>query len=90
MNNFDLTLPGLQGRIHSVNIFNHWRAAIMRNILITLMIFTWSVNARAEEFNYQANVEAMVCAFCAYSVGKKISSLPGVEANSVHLRLYQQ
>jgi len=51
------------------------------------MIVTWSVNAWAEEFNYQAHVEGMVCAFCAYSVTRKISSLPGVDADSVDVDL---
>lgn len=60
---------------------------MIRNFLITLMIVTWSVNAWAEEFNYQANVEGMVCAFCAYNVGKTIGALPEVDAGSVNVDL---
>jgi len=60
---------------------------MMRGLLIALTIVVWSVNVWAEEFNYQAHVEGMVCAFCAYSVSKKISSVPGVDAESVNVDL---
>ena len=60
---------------------------MLRGLLITLTLVVWSVNGWAKEFNYQANVEGMVCAFCAYSVSKKISSLPGVDAESVNVDL---
>jgi len=60
---------------------------MMRGLLITLTIVVWSVNAWAKEFNYQAHVEGMVCAFCAYSVSKKVASLPGVDAESVNVDL---
>ncbi|HFD86820.1 MAG TPA: heavy-metal-associated domain-containing protein [Gammaproteobacteria bacterium] len=60
---------------------------MLRGLLITLTIVVWSVNGWAKEFNYQAHVEGMVCAFCAYSVSKNIGSLPGVDAESVNVDL---
>ncbi|VAW74187.1 hypothetical protein MNBD_GAMMA13-751 [hydrothermal vent metagenome] len=60
---------------------------MLRGLLITLIMVVWSVNVWAEELTYQAHVEGMVCAFCAYSVGKNIGSLPGVEAESVNVDL---
>jgi len=60
---------------------------MMRGLLITLTIVVWSANAWAKEFYYQADVEGMVCAFCAYNVSKKVGSLPGIEADSVNVDL---
>jgi len=60
---------------------------MIRGFLITLTILVWSVNTWAKTFAYEANVEGMVCAFCAYSVSKKIASLPGVDAESVDVDL---
>ena len=53
--------------------------------VITLVVF--SVSAWAEGYAYQARIEGMVCAFCAYNVGKTIGELPGVDAESVNVRL---
>ena len=58
-----------------------------RAVLIVLTLLLWSVNGWAKEFHYQAHVEGMVCAFCAYSVSKKIGSLPGVDVESVDVDL---
>lgn len=58
-----------------------------RKLVLMLVITIWSVNGMAGEIGYQAQVEGMVCAFCAYSVNKKISALPGVEAGSVDVDL---
>ncbi len=58
-----------------------------RAFLIALVLAVWSVNGWAGDYNYQAHVKGMVCAFCAYSVGKKIGSLPGVDAESVDVNL---
>jgi len=60
---------------------------MLRGLLITLMLVVWSVNGWAKELNYEAHVEGMVCAFCAYSVSKNIGSLPGVDAESVNVDL---
>ncbi len=60
---------------------------MLRGLLITLTLVVWSANGWAKEFNYQAHVEGMVCAFCAYSVSKNIGSLPGVDAESVSVDL---
>jgi copper chaperone CopZ len=50
-------------------------------------MIAWNVNASSKTFSYEADVEGMVCAFCAYSVSKKIASLPGVDAESVDVDL---
>jgi len=60
---------------------------MVRNMVFMLVLAIWSTNAPAREFSYQARVEGMVCAFCAYSVDKKISALPGVVAGSVDVDL---
>jgi len=52
-----------------------------------LVITIWSVNGNAAEIGYEAQVEGMVCAFCAYTVDKKISAWPGVDAESVDVDL---
>ena len=46
-----------------------------------------STSAWAEDYAYQARIEGMVCAFCAYNVGKTIGALPGVDAESVNVDL---
>ena len=52
---------------------------------VTLALF--SIAAWAEGYAYHARIEGMVCAFCAYNVGKTIGALPGVDAESVHVDL---
>ena len=39
------------------------------------------------EQHYQVRVQGMVCAYCTYSVGKQLMSLPGVIAASVEVDL---
>lgn len=60
---------------------------MLRNLFLSLTIFLLSANGWAKDFNYQAEVKGMVCAFCAYSVDKKISALPGVDSKSVNVDL---
>jgi len=60
---------------------------MVRNLVFMLVLTIWSVNGAAREYSYQAQVKGMVCAFCAYSVDKKISALPGVKAESVDVDL---
>jgi copper chaperone CopZ len=60
---------------------------MIRSLLTALTLVVWSVNGSADAFNYEAQVDGMVCAFCAYSVGKKIGSLPGVDPGSVDVDL---
>ncbi|HHJ14841.1 MAG TPA: heavy-metal-associated domain-containing protein [Gammaproteobacteria bacterium] len=56
-------------------------------LLLTLTVVVWSTNGWAGTIHYEAQVKGMVCAFCAYSVSKKIGSLPGVDAESVDVDL---
>jgi len=60
---------------------------MLRGLLIALVMAGLSANGWAKEINYQAHVEGMVCAFCAYSVSQKIGSLPGIDAESVNVDL---
>ncbi len=60
---------------------------MVRNMVFMLVLTIWSANGAAREYSYQAQVKGMVCAFCAYSVDKKISALPGVDAESVDVDL---
>ncbi len=60
----------------------------MKRILILLLpLIVWSTSAWSNEYQYEANVKGMVCSFCAYSVGKNISKLPGVVKESVDVSL---
>ena len=43
--------------------------------------------AATSNYHYHARVNGMVCAFCAYSVSKNISKLPGVDADTVNVDL---
>ncbi len=54
-----------------------------------LLVFSLLISTHtwADNYRYDADVEGMVCAFCAYSVSKKISTLPGVDADSVDVDL---
>jgi len=52
---------------------------------MTLAIF--SLNSWAASYHYRADVKGMVCAFCVYTVSKKIRKLPGVVADSVNVSL---
>ena len=44
-----------------------------------------NLSAWAEGYAYHARIDGMVCAFCAYNVGKTVGGLPGVEAESVRV-----
>jgi len=59
----------------------------MKNLLTTLFLSLISLNTFANTYKYNADVEGMVCAFCAYSVGKNISKLSGVNADSINVDL---
>jgi copper chaperone CopZ len=58
------------------------------SIIFSLLSLSFlSSNAWADIYKYNADVNGMVCAFCAYSVGKNISKLPGVDTNSINVDL---
>ena len=59
----------------------------VRNLLLSVLLMFAGLNVQAETYNYNADVKGMVCAFCAYSVSKNISKLPGVDADSVDVDL---
>lgn len=59
----------------------------IKHILLVIMLGMFSINSWAETYKYHADVKGMVCAFCAYSVSKNISKLPGVDADSVNVDL---
>ncbi len=60
----------------------------MNRILILLLpLLIWSTSGWTREYQYEADVKGMVCAFCAYSVSKNISKLPGVITESVDVSL---
>jgi len=56
-------------------------------LVIVLSFIVLSSNLTAAERVYQADVEGMVCAFCAYSVSRELAALPGVEPDSVNVDL---
>ena len=58
-----------------------------RSLLAAAAVMALCLSAWAEEYAYQARMEGMVCAFCAYNVGKTIGGLPGVDADSVTVDL---
>ena len=51
-------------------------------IVLALVVASTSAGA-AKTYRYDANIEGMVCAFCAYNVSKRIEALAGVERGSV-------
>jgi copper chaperone CopZ len=59
----------------------------IRSLLVTFILLLSSFHVWAENYRYNADVKGMVCAFCAYSVSKNISKLPGVDADSVDVDL---
>ncbi len=59
----------------------------VRNFLLSILLMVAGLSVQAETYNYNADVKGMVCAFCAYSVSKNISKLPGVDADSVSVDL---
>ncbi len=60
---------------------------MIRKLVTAITLAVFSLSAWAEGYAYQARIEGMVCAFCAYNVGKTIGALPGVDADSVHVDL---
>ena len=55
---------------------------------LVLCLFVLSApNAIASEFGYELKVKGMVCAFCAYSVSRQLSSADGVVADSIEVDL---
>lgn len=59
----------------------------LKNTALLILLFITSLSAFAENYIYKADVDGMVCAFCAYSVAKNISKLPGVNADSINVDL---
>jgi len=59
----------------------------VRNLLLSILLMFAGLTVQAETYHYNADVKGMVCAFCAYSVSKNISKLPGVDADSVDVDL---
>jgi len=60
----------------------------MNRILILLLpLLIWSTSVWSKEYQYEADVKGMVCAFCAYSVSKNINKLPGIVKESVDVNL---
>lgn len=59
----------------------------MLNKTILMLVLFIGTTTWANEYSYRADVKGMVCAFCAYSVSKNISALPGVDALSVDVDL---
>ena len=60
---------------------------MLRTLIAVVVLFILSITASAESYTYQARIEGMVCAFCAYNVGKTIGALSGVDADSVFVDL---
>ncbi len=59
----------------------------IKNSLFVLVLSIWNMSAWAGIYNYHAHVDGMVCAFCTYTVAKKVRTLPGVDADSVDVNL---
>jgi len=59
----------------------------MNRLILLLGFMVLSSDLLATERVYQADVEGMVCAFCAYSVSRDLAGIPGVEADSVDVDL---
>jgi copper chaperone CopZ len=59
----------------------------MRSLVLALSLVALSASASVSAYTYQARIEGMVCAYCAYNVGKTIAALPGVDAESVTVNL---
>ena len=54
-----------------------------RSLAFAFFLVVLSAPATADGYSYQARIEGMVCAFCAYNVGKTIGTLTGVDTESV-------
>jgi len=60
---------------------------MQQKILLLLMLTLVSSAGWARDYAYRAEIDGMVCAFCAYNVSKKIGTLPGVDSESVEVDL---
>ena len=58
-----------------------------RSVILAIILCVFNASAAADSYTYQARIEGMVCAFCAYNVGKTIGTLTGVDAESVTVDL---
>lgn len=69
-----------------------WCKLFLRFVLLMssagLITAVFTTAAWANTYSYQAEVKGMVCAFCAYNVSKNVSSLAGVDADSVAVDLH--
>ncbi|VAW90730.1 hypothetical protein MNBD_GAMMA21-1808 [hydrothermal vent metagenome] len=59
----------------------------MKLVISLLFLSLLSAPTLAKEYIYQGKVQGMVCAFCVYSVSKKIAQLPQVDAQSINVDL---
>lgn len=57
----------------------------MKRLIILLVLLLSGFGVQAQERFYQADVEGMVCAFCAYSVGRELEGVPRVNADSIEV-----
>jgi copper chaperone CopZ len=60
---------------------------MMNRLILILGLLIFNAGLLATERVYQADVEGMVCAFCAYSVSRDVAGLPGVNSASVDVDL---
>ncbi|MFV2059695.1 MAG: heavy-metal-associated domain-containing protein [Gammaproteobacteria bacterium] len=68
---------------------------MIKNTVLVLLFAVYSISALASEkvdsqiytHLYQGKVKGMVCAFCVYSVSKKIGQLPEIKADTVNVDL---
>jgi len=59
----------------------------MKWVVSVFLIILFVAPVHAKELIYQGKIQGMVCAFCVYSVSKKIAQLPQVSAQSVNVDL---
>ncbi|MFV1984192.1 MAG: heavy-metal-associated domain-containing protein [Thiohalomonadales bacterium] len=64
---------------------------MIKKLVVILVLVIWNLPVQATEssypYIYQGKVQGMVCAFCVYSVSKKIGSLPEINAKTVNVDL---
>ena len=60
---------------------------MIRSLAFALFLVVLSAPATADGYAYQARIEGIVCAFCAYNAGKTIGALTGVDTKSVTVDL---
>jgi len=59
----------------------------INHIILSIALSISSLNAMADIYKYNGDVEGMVCAYCAYSVSKNIKKIQGVHLESVDVDL---